>query len=501
MRAWLAAVIVIASASLQAQQPPTVFRSTTDLVEVDVVVHDRKGAFVRDLTADDFTIEEAGRPREIVQFYLTGADAPAAAAAPGGPVVDPAAARSASRVFVVVFDDAHLTPSGFKRTQAAALTLFSQQFRPGDIGGVVTRGRMAKDRLTSNRDELLKAVKDAKPDSAKSSRAFDERMFPRLSEIEAVRIAVGGDKEVLAEAVRRACADDPSECRFDPESLIRNKATQMADVARAESARTLQILRVLVAGLTRFEGRKTILLMSEGFIAEETWPLVQEVVGTAARANARLYTLDARGLERGLRSIDDGAPGTDDANARMLEQMDVGADSINSLAVDTGGFVVRNTNQFDKAVARIADDVNHYYVLAYRPAAPPDGKFQVRGNIEDWARRDNEFTGADPARLFEQNYFDVYLRYWEQYHVNLALTGLKRDWKVVVYSQERMMSLAKEYFRRFRSRGEPEQFKVFDKRDMHREWRPSAERAICRVSETWKMVGLTFPVDELMEGW
>jgi hypothetical protein len=132
---------------------------------------------------------------------------------------------------------------------------------------------------------------------------------------------------------------------------------------------------------------------------------------------------------------------------------------------------------------------------------PPDGKFQVRGNIEDWARRDNEFTGADPARLFEQNYFDVYLRYWEQYHVNLALTGLKRDWKVVVYSQERMMSLAKEYFRRFRSRGEPEQFKVFDKRDMHREWRPPAERAICRVSETWKMVGLTFPVDELMEGW
>jgi hypothetical protein len=28
--------------------------------------------------------------------------------------------------------------------------------------------------------------------------------------------------------------------------------------------------------------------------------------------------------------------------------------------VDTGGFVVRNTNQFDKAIARIGDDINNY---------------------------------------------------------------------------------------------------------------------------------------------
>ena len=132
---------------------------------------------------------------------------------------------------------------------------------------------------------------------------------------------------------------------------------------------------------------------------------------------------------------------------------------------------------------------------------PSNGKFQVRSNIEDWARRDNEFTGADPARLFDQSYFDVYLRYWEQYHLNLALTGLKRDWRTVVYGRERMMGLAHEYFRRFSSRAEPEQFKVFDKRNLHGEWKDAAQRAICRVSETWKLVGMHFPVDEIMEGW
>ncbi|HXF65336.1 MAG TPA: hypothetical protein VNK67_01380 [Burkholderiales bacterium] len=134
---------------------------------------------------------------------------------------------------------------------------------------------------------------------------------------------------------------------------------------------------------------------------------------------------------------------------------------------------------------------------------PQDGKFRVRGNIEEWARRDAVFTGADPDRIGEQEYFDVYLRYWEQYHYNLALTGLfsNRNCKVVVYGRERMMDLAARYFQRFRAKGGPEDFKVFDKRDRHPAWREKAQAGIKRVAEVWKSVGLSFPVDEVMEGW
>src|SRR5262249_29833127 len=157
------------SAAPRAQQPPPpVFRAGTDLVEVDVVVHDRSGKFVSDLSTNDFVIEEAGRPQQIEQFYLHVADANTWA--PTAPPTAGAAAtpiRSTSRVFLAVFDDAHLTPGGFKRTQAAVLTFFSQQFRPGDIGGVVTGGRLAKNRFTSDREELLKAIKEAKPNSEK----------------------------------------------------------------------------------------------------------------------------------------------------------------------------------------------------------------------------------------------------------------------------------------------------------------------------------------------
>lgn len=360
-------------------QPPAVFRAGADLIEVDVVVHDKDGRFVPDLSADDFSVEESGSPQPIQQFYLHLTDrwrwADGSAAAP---VLDatPPSIAAVGRVFVVVFDSAHLTPAGFKRTQAAAQSLFAQQFRQGDMGGVVVRGRMVRDRLTSDRDELLKAVRDARPESSKDSRLLFERQYPRLSETEAVRIVVNNDRVVMDEAMRRACADDPELCRaVDPEAELRGKASQLAETARAESNVTLQILRGVANGLVRVPGRKTIVLMSEGFIAEDAWPMVQESVALAARANARIYTLDARGLDRGMRSVMDVDPGGSDANQRLLEQMDFGADSMNSLAVDTGGFVVRNTNQFDKAMARIGEDGSNYYVLGIRPAAAPDEKF------------------------------------------------------------------------------------------------------------------------------
>lgn len=134
---------------------------------------------------------------------------------------------------------------------------------------------------------------------------------------------------------------------------------------------------------------------------------------------------------------------------------------------------------------------------------PDGGKFNVRGNIEEWARRDVVFTGADDNTVLNQDYFDVYVRYWEQYHLNLALTGLlsHRNCTVVAYNRDRMMDLAATYYQRFRSKQKPEDFMVFDKRSRHPEWNQRAEAAIGRVADVWKTVGLTFPVTEVMEGW
>ncbi len=378
----LVAAWPVAARQQPAAQPPPVFRTGTNVVEVDVVVHDKNGRFVADLKPDDFEVSEGGKPQAIDLFYRVGNGVAEAAAAPEPKPDEPIGAAAAPapphtpRFFIVVFDDDHLSPGGFKRVQAAALDLFEKQFQKGDVGGVLAGGKMANNRLTSDREELIKAVRDAKPSGKAMSQVFDERQWPRMSGVEAVAIHSHDDKTVLEEVYDRACQDEPDQCvRIDIHPLILEKAVTMSEAVNQTTNETLRTLAALMNGLARMDGRKTLLLLSEGFLADESWPFVQQAVGLAARAHATIYTLDARGLDCGLPSGDSVDPGTHDQNARMLEQFDMGSDSVNSLAVDTGGFVVRNTNFFDQAVQRIVDDASNYYVLGYRPEAAPDGKF------------------------------------------------------------------------------------------------------------------------------
>ena len=114
------------------------------------------------------------------------------------------------------------------------------------------------------------------------------------------------------------------------------------------------------------------------------------------------------------------------------------------------------------------------------------------------------YTGADPDAVLKMDYFDAYLRYWEQYNYYVATTGLSANKaiRVVAYGKERMEQLVKSFYYRFGDTDpQPEPFEVFDKRDRHPEWIARAEPVVRRVSEVWSTVGLVFPLEEVMEGW
>jgi VWFA-related protein len=51
------------------QPPKATFRSTVDVVSVAAVVRDKRGRFASGLKKEDFIVEEAGSPRDIVQFH------------------------------------------------------------------------------------------------------------------------------------------------------------------------------------------------------------------------------------------------------------------------------------------------------------------------------------------------------------------------------------------------------------------------------------------------
>ncbi len=134
---------------------------------------------------------------------------------------------------------------------------------------------------------------------------------------------------------------------------------------------------------------------------------------------------------------------------------------------------------------------------------PEDGRFRVRSNIEEWMRRDLAYLGHQDSSLGAQDYFDVYLRYWEHYHYFIATTGLSaaRNIEVVPYGAETMQRQAQRYHNRFESGRQAGEFHVFDKRDRHPEWFAKAEPAVRRVAELWKSVGLAFPLEAVMEAW
>jgi VWFA-related protein len=365
-----------------AQQDPS-FRAATVLVEADAIVTDASGRFVGGLTPNDFEVLENGSPQRIDRLYTVKgptviSSAPREEAAPEQSVP----ATGPGRVFVLLFDREHMQAGSFKRLQQAAIGFLTTEFQQGDIGGIVVGDAMAGNHLTSSREELIAAVAHAKPDFSTAARRMDLLDWPRFSnEPEAVRIAISNDREVLDQVVRRACTDDPGACRQGAEmveQLVQSKARNIVGEMRPSAAKSLRALQALAAGLARVPGRKTIVLMTDGFFIEESWADLRQIVGTAARSNVRIYSIDSRGMDTRPANDIRQLSMMDESGAPPLQAYNTIEDGPNVLAVDTGGFAIRRTNDFSRALDDIARDTSEYYVIGYVPTnSATDGSFRT----------------------------------------------------------------------------------------------------------------------------
>jgi VWFA-related protein len=382
------------------QQPPQgsqpVFRTGATGIEVDARVFDRQGRFITDLRIEDIEVLENGVPQVVRALTLVRLPSVAVPGAPQPSPTDtrmapaaPAAPKPAPQTWIFVFDLNHLTPGGgFDRAKSAVETFLRDQFNDGDMGGIVAGSRMVNNKLTSVRSELVAAARSVTPLSEHRSRLIElTREWPRLNDIgEAIFIA-DGNKDALQRAVLRACSDDPSMCRLaPPDAQVLEKAQRtQAEAARA-SRDTLTSINALASGLARIPGPKTVVFLSDGFVTSKEESTLRSVVGQVARAGARVYAIDVRGLNRGAGADIIDRPGAADA-AGGPPAFDMGDDGPNSLAVDTGGFVIRNENNIGRALGEITADANLYYVIGYQPADTNfDGKYR---EIEVRVKRDN----------------------------------------------------------------------------------------------------------------
>jgi VWFA-related protein len=358
-----------AKALAQEGTPATTFPAQIDMVTVDAVVTDKKGTAAASLRKEDFIVTEDGVPQTIVSFDAVQVPPLAATTTPpkARPRVSSNAGREQSqgRSFVIVFDDINLTPMMSHRAKGAVAEFLNSGVREGDRVLLVATGGAAwwSTRMEAGRDQLLGLLK-----------RLDGRYIPdtspeRMSDYEAMRINVYRDPQVMERVRRRfetygvthgntgrGSLDSGTAGMEDP--MVTGRATEVYYQATSRNRITLEIMERVLQALGETRGRKSVILVSQGFIYDPNLDEFKRVVQASRRSNAAIYFLDTRGLGgMPLAMTAQFGPALDerDIGFAFTENIDA-AEGAESIAPDSGGLTVRHTNPHNQGLRKIADE-------------------------------------------------------------------------------------------------------------------------------------------------
>jgi VWFA-related protein len=307
---------------------PPIIKSQVRAVLVDSVVTDKKGNYIRDLTAKDFKVWEDNKEQQITSF--SAAD-------------DPAAPDYSQKKYMVLFFDTS-TRDFLNQVlvRQAAAKFIDANVAPNRQIAVVDFGnslRVAQN-FTSDAERLKKAVADLS-DSSQSG--------------------MTGIKEL---------------------DLVR--ALRFALVSLARSLSTVPGRKTLVLFTGGFP------LPSN--IAPELTSEVMAAVEECNKANIAIYPIDPRALiapnsQPGRSSMSTAPtvmlghqsnagqggsgsmPGAPPAPVNPSTNQQV----LDEFATNTGGFVIMNTNDTLGGLEKIGKEQSQYYVLGYDPSESPEG--------------------------------------------------------------------------------------------------------------------------------
>jgi len=367
----------------QTESDDDVVRISTNLVQVDVIVTDRHGVAVTDLKPEEVQIFEDGKPQKITHFSYVVADSanPAPTPKPIKPVdknaspiptAPPTIARpdQVRRTIALVVDDLGLSFQSFYYVRRALKKFVDEQMQPTDLVAVIrTAGGIgALQQFTSDKRQLYAAI-----DHLKWGANGRSGISP---------FAAMEDNSGRTEASLEA-EEDLNRFRED-----------------VFTVGTLGAVRSVVDGLRELPGRKSVLLISDGFpIYRRDHPLenqraseaLNRLVDLAGRAAVVIYTMDASGLQTlGLTAADNtGGRSADQVQTFMTGRRNEAferQEGLDVLAKETGGIAIRNTNDLGGGIKRVMDDQKGYYLIGYRP---DEGTFDAK----DGRRKFHKLSG------------------------------------------------------------------------------------------------------------
>jgi VWFA-related protein len=377
MRRWFVAAAMACCASVFAQKPVELPKITETVevvvVNLDAIVTDRDGRHVRGLTAADFEVFEDGKSQPITNF----SEIVAAEATHG------VAAENPPRAIVVFIDTLSLDFFDRKRVLTQLGDFFAKSVRPGDEAMIVSWNR-----------KLTVAV-------------------PPTADVQRLRQGVASImKEVSANALSRALfgagsmmliGDGPRPAEFGlkpHEDFMGGDAIPRGNLFSLQfrvqqklydARQTVNAIRSVLSRMSGVNGRKILLLVSEGFDidvmdAYDSRTNTASVAQSANAAGVTIYGIHPAGLSSAI-DVTDTGPG---ASLMRQRTEDASISALTYLSDRTGGAVTARTNGFARAFDRIASDLSSYYSIGYRTRSAKKGgerSVVIRARRKDLAVR------------------------------------------------------------------------------------------------------------------
>jgi VWFA-related protein len=365
--------------------PQETFRISTVLVQTDVSVFDKQGNFVDGLPREAFELKVDGKPLPVTLFQRVTAgsaeeEANLVAARgkwkPGTITAANPLAQGQSVIFFV--DDYHLDGEHIQRAQQIIYSYLERNLRAGDRMMIASSsGQLGfLQQFSDNADILRMTAARLKYQPA----AQADVMRPRMSLYEAIA-ASRNQPDIMEYLVQQYRAQSLNPVGPNLRQEIRMRANNIIAFNRTLTTAMFSTLEALLRGTTEVPGRKLLFFISAGFIIDpildQTLPSkLDRLIDWAARSGVVFYTVNARGLVSTLPDISDrisvaSEPTSDTTPADAMQiasgETSLTQQALRTLAYDTGGQPILNTNGLEAKVSQAIREYQNYYVLAWEP--------------------------------------------------------------------------------------------------------------------------------------
>jgi VWFA-related protein len=367
---------------VSAQERPPSFTEEVEVrvMDLDVVVTDKAGRPVPDLSRGDFTVRIGGKPVPIDYFARVDQGtihAPDLATASPDQVL--AAYRRGDEAFVprhflMYVDIGHLALDARKRGLEALRDLVTRM-GPTDVGRVLMFDRRSKEltEWTSNKEQLFAALAKIEKAGVGMSRLLTERQT--LRDIDSTR-----SRSSRAFLARQYAEQERAEVR----DMLGDVGSELATLAPLAGKKAF----LFVSGGFEFQpgyAMATYALGQPSLLAIDVRNVGPELEALARRANASeitFYTVDARGLEAEGVSASNDDPLMARPGVSFLARQD-SQEGMMLLARETGGLALLNSNDLRQGLSRIYQDASAYYSIGVTLSKLPAASYQdVRVEVD-----------------------------------------------------------------------------------------------------------------------